>query len=175
MKKTRVFDSPEDLPKDRSSLLALSNKFGLTFVGLARTFKVYLTQNILDTDKVDGNPNEISKFHHYTLCLHLIVSGHSFFSSLYTSSVFHFILISPFLLVEGIAPLSEVTVDVNLHNLALSCDELTLSVCGMSEDAGLSLTFYDVRTFMNRVIIIVYYLHTQGFEICIWFILDSAA
>lgn len=111
MKKARVFDSPEDLPKDRSSLLTLSNKFGLTFVGLDRTFKVYLTQDILDADKVDGNPNEI---------------------------------------VEGIAALSEVTVDLTLHHLALSCDELTLSVCGMSEEAGLSLTFYDVRTFMNR-------------------------
>uniref|UniRef100_A0A673A4R6 Nuclear pore complex protein Nup214 n=1 Tax=Sphaeramia orbicularis TaxID=375764 RepID=A0A673A4R6_9TELE len=119
MKKARVFDSPEDLPKDRSSLLALSNKFGLTFVGLDRTFKVYLTQDILDADKVDGNPNEIGKFHHY-------------------------------MLFEGIAALSEVTVDLTLHHLALSCDELTLSVCGMSEESGLFLTFYDVRTFMNR-------------------------
>lgn len=40
---------------------------------------------------------------------------------------------------------------MDLHHLALSCDELTLSVCGMSEETGLSLTFYDVRTFTNKV------------------------
>lgn len=55
------------------------------------------------------------------------------------------------LLVEGIAPLAEVTGELALHHLALSCDELTLSVCGVSEEAGLSLMFYDVRTFMNKV------------------------
>lgn len=41
--------------------------------------------------------------------------------------------------------------ELALHHLALSCDELTLSVCGLSEEAGLSLMFYDVRTFMNKV------------------------
>lgn len=58
MKKTRVFDPAEDLPKERTSLLTISNKFGLTFVGLHKTFKVYLTQDIL-SDKFDGNANEI--------------------------------------------------------------------------------------------------------------------
>uniref|UniRef100_A0A3Q3M6R7 Nuclear pore complex protein Nup214 n=1 Tax=Mastacembelus armatus TaxID=205130 RepID=A0A3Q3M6R7_9TELE len=107
----RVFEPTEDLPKERSSLLTISNKFGLTFVGLDRTFKVYSTLDILAANKVDGNSNEI---------------------------------------VDGIAALAEVTVEVVLHHLALSCDELTLSVCGMSEETGLSLTFYDVRTFMNQ-------------------------
>uniref|UniRef100_A0A7N8Y0V0 Nuclear pore complex protein Nup214 n=1 Tax=Mastacembelus armatus TaxID=205130 RepID=A0A7N8Y0V0_9TELE len=111
MKKARVFEPTEDLPKERSSLLTISNKFGLTFVGLDRTFKVYSTLDILAANKVDGNSNEI---------------------------------------VDGIAALAEVTVEVVLHHLALSCDELTLSVCGMSEETGLSLTFYDVRTFMNQ-------------------------
>uniref|UniRef100_A0A665WPQ0 Nuclear pore complex protein Nup214 n=1 Tax=Echeneis naucrates TaxID=173247 RepID=A0A665WPQ0_ECHNA len=106
MKKARVFDTPEDLPKERSNLLTISNKFGLTFVGLDRRFKVYQTQDILAADKADGNSNEI------VLCC--------------------------------------VTVELTVHHLALSCDELTLSVCGMSEGAGLSLTFYDVRTFMNK-------------------------
>uniref|UniRef100_A0A8C9XPR6 Nuclear pore complex protein Nup214 n=1 Tax=Sander lucioperca TaxID=283035 RepID=A0A8C9XPR6_SANLU len=106
MKKTRVFDPAEDLPKERTSLLTISNKFGLTFVGLHKTFKVYLTQDIL-SDKFDGN----------VLILICIQS---------------------------------VNVDLALHHLALSCDELTLSVCGMTEEAGLSLTFYDVRTFMNK-------------------------
>ncbi|XP_040013284.1 nuclear pore complex protein Nup214 isoform X2 [Xiphias gladius] len=111
MKKAKVFEPTDDLPKERSSLLTISNKFGLTFVGLDRTFKVYLTRDILAADKVDGNSNEI---------------------------------------VSGIAPLAEVTVELVVHHLALSCDELTLSVCGMSEGAGLFLTFYDVRTFMNK-------------------------
>lgn len=61
MKKIRVFESPEELPKDRSSLLTVSNKFGLTFVGFDRTFKAFLTQDLLAVDKVDGNANEISK------------------------------------------------------------------------------------------------------------------
>ncbi|XP_022623773.1 nuclear pore complex protein Nup214 isoform X2 [Seriola dumerili] len=111
MKKARVFEPTEELPKERSSLLTISNKFGLTFVGLDRRFKVYLTRDILAADKADGNSNEI---------------------------------------VNGIPPLAEVTVELTVHNLALSCDELTLSVCGMSEGAGLSLTFYDVRTFVNK-------------------------
>ncbi|XP_017263326.1 nuclear pore complex protein Nup214 isoform X2 [Kryptolebias marmoratus] len=111
MKKVQVFEPADKMPKDRSSLLTISNKFGLTFVGLDRTFKVYFTQDVLAADKADGNSYEV---------------------------------------VKGIAPLAEVTVELNLHHLALSCDELTLSVCGTSEEAGLSLTFYDVRTFMNR-------------------------
>ncbi|KAK2819232.1 hypothetical protein Q5P01_024793 [Channa striata] len=111
MKKTRVFDPAEDLPKERSSLLTISNKYGLAFVGLDKTFKVYQTRDILAADKVDGNSNEI---------------------------------------VDGVAPLAEVNVEMVLHHLALSSDELTLSVCGMSEETGLSLTFYDVRTFINK-------------------------
>uniref|UniRef100_A0A8C7U3P5 Nuclear pore complex protein Nup214 n=1 Tax=Oncorhynchus mykiss TaxID=8022 RepID=A0A8C7U3P5_ONCMY len=106
MKKTRVFDSPDDLPKDRSSLLAISNKFGLTFVGLDKKIKVYRTRDILAADKVDGNSNEISKNRR--------------------------LLMLP------------------VHNLGLSSDELTLSVSGMSEESGLSLDFYDVRTFINK-------------------------
>ncbi|XP_019937518.2 nuclear pore complex protein Nup214 isoform X3 [Paralichthys olivaceus] len=111
MKKARVFDAPGDLPKERSNLLTISNRYGLSYVGLNRTFKVYLTHDILAADKVDGNSNEI---------------------------------------VSGIPVLAEVTLELAVHHLALSCDELTLSVCGMSEAGGLSLTFYDVRTFINK-------------------------
>lgn len=67
MKKVRVFDPTEDLPKDRSSLLAISNKYGLTFVGLDRTLKVYLTRDILAADKGDGNSNEIGMNTHAVL------------------------------------------------------------------------------------------------------------
>lgn len=59
MKKTRVFQPAEELPRERSSLLSVSNKFGFTVVGLDRTFKVYITQDILNADKADGNSNEI--------------------------------------------------------------------------------------------------------------------
>ncbi|XP_034997243.2 nuclear pore complex protein Nup214 isoform X1 [Hippoglossus stenolepis] len=111
MKKARVFAPAGDLPEERSTLLTLSNKYGLCFVGLNRTFKVYLTHDILAADRVDGNANEI---------------------------------------VNGIPVLAEVTVELAVHHLALSCDELTLSVCGVSEEGGLFLTFYDVRTFINK-------------------------
>lgn len=59
MKKARVFNPSEDLPKERSSLLAISNKYGLTFVGLDKKFKVYLTKHILAADRVDGVSNDI--------------------------------------------------------------------------------------------------------------------
>ncbi|TNN83218.1 Nuclear pore complex protein Nup214 [Liparis tanakae] len=111
MKKTRVFAPAEDLPRERSSLLTISNKFGLTFVGLDRTFKVYQTRDILSADAFEGKANEI---------------------------------------VESIGALAEVTGELNLHHLALSSDELTLSVCGMHEAGGLFLTFYDVRIFVNQ-------------------------
>lgn len=61
MKKARVFEPADDLPKERSSLLKVSNKYGLTFVGFDRTFKVYLTQDVLDADKDEGNSNEVGK------------------------------------------------------------------------------------------------------------------
>lgn len=58
MKKVQVFQPADDMPRERSSLLTVSNKYGLTFVGLDRTFKVYLTLNILAADKADGSSNE---------------------------------------------------------------------------------------------------------------------
>uniref|UniRef100_A0A3B4BHV3 Nuclear pore complex protein Nup214 n=1 Tax=Periophthalmus magnuspinnatus TaxID=409849 RepID=A0A3B4BHV3_9GOBI len=102
MKKIRVFEAPEELPKDRSNLLAISNKFGFTFVGFGSTLKVFLTQDLLDVDKSDGKPNEI-----------------------------------------------KIAVGLLVHHIALSCDEVTLSVCGVSDEV-LSLAFYDVRTFINK-------------------------
>lgn len=44
------------------------------------------------------------------------------------------------------------TVDMAMHHMALSSDELTLSVCGVGGAADLTLDFYDVRTFLNKVI-----------------------
>lgn len=57
--------------------------------------------------------------------------------------------------VDGVSPVAEVTAELAVHHLALSCDDLTLSVCGVSEAAALSLTFYDVRTFLNKVNILI--------------------
>ncbi|XP_051522356.1 nuclear pore complex protein Nup214-like isoform X2 [Myxocyprinus asiaticus] len=111
MKKIRVFESPHDLPKERSSLLVISNKYGLTFAARDKTLKVFLTKDIVSVARVEGNPNEI---------------------------------------VENVSAVT-VTVDVWIHHMALSSDELTLSVCGVSDGADLTLDFYDVRTFFNKV------------------------
>ncbi|KAJ8260665.1 hypothetical protein COCON_G00163880 [Conger conger] len=110
MKKVRVFDSPDDLPKERSSLLAISNKFGLTFVGLDTTLRVLLTRDIIAANKVEGPNDEI---------------------------------------VEGVKSLS-VSVDLPIHYLALSSDDLTLSVCGASNEERPLLAFFDIRTFLNK-------------------------
>lgn len=53
-------------------------------------------------------------------------------------------------LVEGVT-CQTVTLDLPMHHLALSSDELTLSVCGTNEETPLTLDFYDVRTFFNKV------------------------
>ncbi|XP_051906327.1 nuclear pore complex protein Nup214 isoform X2 [Hippocampus zosterae] len=111
MKKAKVFQPSGEMPRERSSLLAVSNKFGLAFAGSGGMFKVYRTQDILAADKQDGNSNTI---------------------------------------VEGISALVEVRVDSTLHNLALNSDELTLSVCAVSGEATLFVSFYDVRTFVNQ-------------------------
>ncbi|XP_077479250.1 nuclear pore complex protein Nup214 isoform X2 [Stigmatopora argus] len=111
MKKAKVFQPSGEMARERTSLLAISNKFGLTFAGFGEAFKVYRTQDIFAADKQDGTSNTI---------------------------------------VDGIASLVEVKVHSTLHNLALSSDELTLSVCAASEEAALSVRFYDVRTFVNE-------------------------
>lgn len=54
-----MFEVLEDFPKERSSLLTVSKKYGLTFVGFDRIFKVFRTQDILDADKDEGNSNEV--------------------------------------------------------------------------------------------------------------------
>lgn len=145
LKKVEVFEPPEHLPKDRSSLLTVSNKYGLTFVGLERTFKVYQTQDILSADKADPGfiGKEIFAFV-WTVALILCSLSLQFIHGNLSVSV------------KGTPPLATVTVELALHHLALSCDELTLSVCGVEEE-NLFLTFYDVRTFINGVTTQIFY------------------
>ncbi|RXN13314.1 nuclear pore complex protein Nup214-like [Labeo rohita] len=110
MKKIRVFESSADLPRERSSLLTISNKYGLTFAGRDKTLKVFWTRDVIAAGRLEGNPNETAE------CSSAVV----------------------------------VTVDVEMHHIALSSDELTLSVCGTGDTAELTLDFYDVRTFLNK-------------------------
>eukprot|EP00062_Callorhinchus_milii_P014891 gi/632964781/ref/XP_007898564.1/ PREDICTED: nuclear pore complex protein Nup214 [Callorhinchus milii] len=110
MKKIRVFESPDELLKDRVNLLAVSNKFGLTFAGGITGLRIFNTRNIILAGRGGGDINEI---------------------------------------VEGVHSMPVAT-KLPLHHIALSSDDLTLSVCMASADYGLIIAFFDVRTFVNK-------------------------
>ncbi|XP_072268454.1 nuclear pore complex protein Nup214 isoform X2 [Pyxicephalus adspersus] len=110
LKKLRIFEPPEELLRNRSTLLAISNKYGFLFVGSPTGLKVFSTKDLIIPIKPGEDANSIAA--------------------------------SP--------PGVEVPTKYPVHHVALSSDNLTLSVCMSSSDSGCTIFFYDTRTLVNK-------------------------
>ncbi|XP_056394668.1 nuclear pore complex protein Nup214 [Hyla sarda] len=59
LKKNRIFTPPADLPKERSNLLAVSNKYGFLVAGGPAGLKIFRTDDVLVPIKPGEDPNNI--------------------------------------------------------------------------------------------------------------------
>ncbi|XP_034350829.1 nuclear pore complex protein Nup214 isoform X2 [Arvicanthis niloticus] len=59
LKKVRIFDAPEELPKERSSVLTISNKYGMLFAAGTNGLNVFPTKSLLIQNKPGDDPNKI--------------------------------------------------------------------------------------------------------------------
>ncbi|XP_077140813.1 nuclear pore complex protein Nup214 isoform X2 [Ranitomeya variabilis] len=110
LKQNRLFPSPQELPKERSNLLAVSNKYGFLFAGGPPGLKIFRIDDVLVPVKAGQDHNDI----------------------------------------ELAPPGIEVPTQHPVHHVALSSDNLTLSVCTGSSDRGSYVFFYDVRTLVGE-------------------------